>query len=156
MTRQAIILTAIIISLAALSCKKDNFGTREEWPVSGTGNIDTGWFKPYLSQSTPLYHDGDIEMTYSGGGIIHSLSTNGNICHRFVDLSTGNEVTLSYASISDKSHDLGSPTLTVNGTAITLRHARHEKENRDTRWISASTEDKRNIAIIVNHRLPNQ
>lgn len=138
-----------IIALTATSCKKDDFGHREEWPVSGTENIDTAWFRNELSDDSPRYIDSGISLRYNDGGIIHSY-TDGNIYSwRFIELSTGIEVRFSYSIADSKSSIISDPNLTINGKNIALRHAKLEQDRDGTKWFSMSTPDKNQIILVV-------
>lgn len=146
----SIYLYIVVIVLTAISCKKDDFNRREEWPVSGTENIDTGWFREELSDASPRYIDSEISLRYNDGGIIHSY-TDGDIYRwRFIELSTGREVRFSYSTSDSKTHIISDPSLTVNGRSITLRHAKVEQDRNGTRWISMTTPDKSPIILVVS------
>lgn len=142
-----LLLTALAISVNA--CKDKSFGEKPEWPVSGTDHIDTEWFTPELANSDIRYSDPDIMLTYKSGGIIYSASTNPSECRRMVELSTGTEVIFSYTDIDEKTDRLLNPSLSVNGTELSLRQAKLEKKESGKLWISMSTDKKEHIILVV-------
>ncbi len=149
MNRHKIAVIAVGI-MTVCSCKKDDFGQRTEWPVSGIENIDTEWFEPNLSDDTPRYSDGEILLCYSDGGVIMSRSISDPPLYRFVELTTGNELTFQYDSVNAITQFIENPILTVNGSVISLRHAKLEKVSGSTKWISMSKYDKTNIVLVVD------
>lgn len=147
--RATIYLCIAIIALTATSCKKDDFNHREEWPVSGTENIDTAWFRNELSDDSPRYIDSEISLRYNDGGIIHSYTDGDRYSWRFIELSTGTDVKFSYSTADSKSSIITDPILTINGESIALRHARLEQDRNGTKWFSMSTPDKNPIILVV-------
>lgn len=140
-----------IIALFFLTaCTHKDDTPKKEWPVSGVENIDTEWFKTELNDSRIRYVDSDHTLLYSDGGIIHSTVDNDGKKWHLVDISTGTEITFTHAGIDEKTKIIRQPTLEINGTAKTIRHAKLEKESEQTLWISMSTTDKSPIVLVVD------